>query len=138
MREAEGGAQAARGCTLLEVRHCRIKADAHTVCETPQYLRDCVRAGVSEEERAAIVQAVSQRPMEGDRIEGSGGVLKRRFAGRGKGKSGGYRAIIAYLGEDRPVYLLALFGKGERATLSDAGVAALKTVMKALKSEHES
>lgn len=40
------------------------------------------------------------------------------MAGRGKGKSGGYRTITFYSGPDIPVYLLAVFSKGERAELS--------------------
>lgn len=41
-----------------------------------------------------------------------------RFAGRGKGKSGGYRVIIFWGGEDVPVFLLALDAKNERADLT--------------------
>ncbi len=57
-------------------------------------------------------------PQAGDPIPGTGGALKRRFAGRGKGKSGGYRTVSYFAGEDIPVLLLALINKGERADLS--------------------
>ncbi|MFY9293526.1 MAG: type II toxin-antitoxin system RelE/ParE family toxin [Methylorubrum rhodinum] len=43
-----------------------------------------------------------------------------RFAGKGKGKSGGYRTIHYYGGGDIPVFLLALIDKGERDNLSKA------------------
>ena len=42
------------------------------------------------------------------------------FAGRGKGKSGGYRVITFYAGPKIPAFLLALYAKGERADLSKA------------------
>ncbi len=40
------------------------------------------------------------------------------MAGRGKGKSGGYRVITHYGGDDIPVFLRILLSKGERVTLS--------------------
>jgi len=49
---------------------------------------------------------------------GTGGARKVRFAGRGKGKSGGYRVITFFGGDDIPVFLLNVFSKGERANLS--------------------
>ncbi len=58
--------------------------------------------------------------MAGDLIQGTGGARKVRFAGRGKGKSGGYRVITFYAGERLPVFLLALYAKGERANLTKA------------------
>jgi hypothetical protein len=36
----------------------------------------------------------------------------------GAGKSGGYRTITFYSGEICPVYLLTVFGKGEKSNLS--------------------
>jgi hypothetical protein len=47
-------------------------------------------------------------------------VRKVRFAGRGKGKSGGYRVVTYFAARDVPVLLLALINKGERANLSMA------------------
>jgi len=43
-----------------------------------------------------------------------------RLAGRGKGKSGGYRVVSYFAADDVPVLLLALIDKGERADLSQA------------------
>ena len=42
------------------------------------------------------------------------------LAGRGKGKSGGYRLITYFGGADAPVYLLTVFSKGERDNLTKA------------------
>jgi hypothetical protein len=53
-------------------------------------------------------------------MEGTGGCRKLRFAGKGKGKSGGYRTIHYFGGDDVPVLLLALINKGEVANLSKA------------------
>ncbi len=49
---------------------------------------------------------------------GTGGARKLRFAGRGKGKSGGYRVITFFSGSDIPVFLLNVFAKGEKVDLT--------------------
>ena len=100
----------------------------HSIAETPQFVRDAERLGLSTEEVAAIVNAVASDPLVGDEVQGSGGVRKRRFAGRGKGKSGGYRVITAYFGMDVPVYLIAMLSKGERSNFSRAEIAGCKTM----------
>jgi hypothetical protein len=92
----------------------------HAVVETPTFLRDCDDAEISDEDRLAIVNAIAAEPQLGDLMQGTGGARKRRFAGRGKGKSGGYRTVSYYAAEDVPVLLLALINKGERANLSKA------------------
>jgi hypothetical protein len=90
----------------------------HTVIETASFLNDC--RGLAEEERLEIVAAIAADPHKGDIMPGTGGARKRRFPGRGKGKSGGYRTVSYYAAEDVPVVLLALINKGERADLSKA------------------
>ena len=107
----------------------------HTVAETGAYLRDAKAAGVSDEERERIVREVSADPEDGDLIVGSGGIRKRRIAGRGKGKSGGYRIMVAYVGPDVPAYLLALLGKGDRENFSAAEIAAMSRMTAQLR-EH--
>jgi hypothetical protein len=100
----------------------------HTVVETPQFLRDAAAVGMSEAERKNVVDLVAASPKQGLEIQGSGGVRKIRVAGRGKGKSGGYRIIAAYFGNDAPTYLLALLSKGDRANFSDAEIAGFKAL----------
>jgi hypothetical protein len=69
---------------------------------------------------------ISKDPLLGDLIPRTGGARKRRFAGRGKGKSGGYRTVSYYAGSDVPVLMLALISKGERSDLSQAERNALR------------
>lgn len=100
----------------------------HVVAELPQFLRDVAAAGLSDSEHQAIVNAVAANPLHGNQIRGSGGVRKVRFAGHGKGKSGGYRVITAYFGPEAPVYLLALLSKGERGNFTAAEIAVFKSL----------
>lgn len=81
-----------------------------------------------EGERKNIVDLIAATPLLGVEIKGSGGVRKFRVAGRGKGKSGGYRVIVAYFGDDVPVYLLSLLSKGDRSNFSDAEIAGFKAL----------
>jgi hypothetical protein len=93
-----------------------------TVAETAAYLRSADAAGMTEAERRLAIDTVSADPTAGDLIVGSGGCRKLRIAGRGKGKSGGYRIVTFYAGPDAAVYLLWALSKGRQANLSDAQV----------------
>ena len=104
----------------------------HVVAELPQFVRDAESVGLPEDERTAIIEAIAGEPLQGDEIRGSGGVRKVRFAGRGKGKSGGYRVVTAYFGLDAPVYLVAMLSKGERANFGAAEIAGFKKMTDAI------
>jgi hypothetical protein len=103
-----------------------------TVVETEFYLRDARATGVTDIERLGIVDYIAANPDAGKEIRGTGGARKVRFAGKGKGKSGGYRIITFYGGEDVPVFLLNMFAKNEKTDLSQAERNELKTVLAAL------
>jgi hypothetical protein len=102
------------------------------VIETPDFLKDAKAAGISEAERTNIVEAIAGNPLVGVEIPGSGGARKVRFAGRGKGKSGGYRVITFYGGADIPVFLLNVFAKGDRVNLSQEDVNELRVILAAI------
>ena len=52
-----------------------------------------------------------------------------RFAGNGKGKSGGYRVITFFSGKDIPVFLLNIFAKNEKTDLAPKERRVLKSVL---------
>jgi hypothetical protein len=106
------------------------------VVETPDYLADVRAAGLSDLERQAIIDFLADHPTAGDRIPGTGGARKFRFAGRGKGKSGGYRVITYFGGDDIPVFLLAVFAKGDKVNLSMAERNALRNELKGLATDY--
>lgn len=90
------------------------------VIETATYLRRADDAGMSADERFDLVTMIAADPLTGDVIRGTGGVRKVRFGGRGKGKSGAYRVITFYTGPSLPVFLLTVYPKGVKDTLTDA------------------
>ncbi len=104
-----------------------------TVVETATYLRAAKDAKMSEEEMISAVDLVAADPETGDVMQGTGGVRKVRVAGRGKGKSGGYRVVYFYGGGDIPIFMLTVFGKGEKANLTQGERNALRQMTKILK-----
>ena len=85
---------------------------------------------------------IAANPTAGNVIEGTGGARKVRFAGRGKGKSGGYRVITFFTGTDTPVFLLNIFAKNEKTNLTSRErrilSAVLADIVKAYRTDGES
>ena len=101
----------------------------HTIVETPVFIRSAKQAGVTEAELDHIKSVLAQTPDAGNEISGTGGARKIRFAARGKGKSGGYRVISFYSGEDIPVFLLDVYAKGEKINLTQQEKKILKNLL---------
>ncbi len=101
----------------------------HTVAETAAFIALADKAGMTDVERVAVVQQIVADPTAGDMIVGSGGFRKVRVAGRGKGKSGGYRVATAHLNSERPVYLLFMLSKGRAANFTAEQIEVLKTMI---------
>ena len=100
-----------------------------TVIETPAYLSDAKALSLTEIERAIIVDYIAHHPSAGEVMPGTGGARKVRFGGCGKGKSGGYRVITFYAGEDIPVFLLNIFAKGEKVNVTKAEQNELRAIL---------
>lgn len=96
------------------------KMEMHAIIETNEYLRRAKQCGISDEEREEIVDFIAENPVAGDEISGTGGARKVRFARQGKGKSGGYRVITFFSGQDIPVFLITVFAKNEKTNISKA------------------
>jgi hypothetical protein len=90
-----------------------------TVAETDQFLRDAGHL-MPEIERMELVAYIAANPRSGDLIPETGGVRKLRWAVPGRGKRGGARVIYYFHSERFPVFLLAAYGKNEKANLSKA------------------
>jgi hypothetical protein len=73
----------------------------------------------------------SSRSIRGG-ASGWGGARKFRFARPGRGKSGSWRIVTAYCGPGTPVFLVTVFGNGEKANLSRAEANELAKLVKIL------
>jgi hypothetical protein len=105
----------------------------HTVIETPAYLRAAAEAGMTDQDRELAVLTLAEKPASGDVMQDTGGCRKVRIAKEGTGKSGGYRVITYFGGNDIPVFLLTVFAKGQKANLNQAERNALAKMTKMLK-----
>ncbi len=101
-----------------------------TVVETKMFERhaaDCM----TDDEREEFVDHIARHPDAGTIIRGAGGVRKVRWAVGSGGKSGGVRVIYYFMDETVPIYLLTVFAKSQKVSLSNAQ----KTQLKALAAE---
>lgn len=97
---------------FFETRH-------FTAC-LPEYLND--------DEYRELQQVLLENPMAGDVMPGTGGFRKMRWTDsrRGKGKRGGLRVIYYWIGQDRQIWMFAIYDKDEMVDLSPAEKKALK------------
>lgn len=91
----------------------------HTVAELPEYLRRA-KGLLTAQERQLIIDYLAFSPKAGLLIQGTGGIRKLRWKSEGTGKRGGVRVIYYYHNETMPLYLLTVFGKGEKDDLKRA------------------
>jgi hypothetical protein len=107
-----------------------------TVVETPEFQRRA-RAIMGDEERMALIDFVARNPGTGVPI--GGGVRKFRFARPGAGKSGGYRVVHFFSAEaGTPVFLITVFAKNEKASLTRSETEAVKALGEALAASYGS
>ncbi len=82
-----------------------------------------------EDERAEFASYLAANPESGDLIRGSGGVRKIRWSRAGTGKSGGVRVVYLLRTELGEVYLLTMYAKAVKDSIS---LAVLKEIRRAL------
>lgn len=102
-----------------------------TVVETVRFLKDA-EGLMPESDRARLVEVVGANPDAGDLIPETGGIRKLRWALPGGGKRGGARVIYLFHNENLPLFLLAMYGKNEKANLSKAERNAMAKLVPAL------
>ena len=107
----------------------------HSIVETPEFITGARRV-LTSVETAELIDFLAANPNAGELMEGTGGAHKLRWGAKGKGKRGGARMITYYAGPDLPVFLMAVFAKGERANLSRAERNELRQVLAGLAAEY--
>lgn len=82
------------------------------------------REGISD---ANLSEAIARAEMGLIDADLGGGLIKQRIARAGKGRSGGYRTIIAYRRAGRAVFLLG-FAKSERDNIGNNELGELRMI----------
>jgi mRNA-degrading endonuclease RelE of RelBE toxin-antitoxin system len=73
-------------------------------------------------ELAALGKELSENPKQGTPLGNNIYKIRLAIASKGKGKSGGARVITYLKIEQRNVYLLTIYDKGSRNTISDGEI----------------
>ncbi|WP_185982637.1 addiction module toxin RelE [Aureimonas mangrovi] len=106
-----------------------------TIAEMQGFDRD-ISSLLSEDERSALVEHIALNPEAGVVIPGTGGIRKLRWMGAGKGKSKGIRIIYFYHDLNMPVFLLAVYSKGERLRLTKVEERAMAKIADSIRDEY--
>lgn len=72
----------------------------------------------TEDERDTLIELLALDPLAGEAIPDTGGVRRIRWAAKSQGRRGGANVVYFFRDLNTPVYLLALFRKGESMRLS--------------------
>lgn len=86
-----------------------------TVVELPEFQRRA-KSIMSDREREAAVVWIAENPEAGTSL--GGGLRKVRIPREGSGKSGGFRTIYVFGGLHMPIFLITIFAKNEKASLT--------------------
>jgi hypothetical protein len=90
-----------------------------TIAELDDFIADSKKV-FTEDEYEDLILFLAEHPDAGEVIQGTGGVRKLRWRARGHGKRGGARVIYYFRDLNTPVYLLAVYAKGEKLSLTAA------------------
>ena len=96
--------------------------------ETPVFTRQ-ITALLDDADYRQLQVTLALKPQAGDIIRGSGGLRKIRWAARGRGKSGGIRAIY-YLVADEEIYFLFAYAKNKQEDLDSGQLRLLRNLVK--------
>lgn len=99
--------------------------------ETPTFTR-MVTGLLSDDEYRGLQSDLIDDPERGDLVKGGGGIRKLRHATRGRGKSGGVRAIYYWRKNQHQIYMLVIYPKSKQDDLTDRETAILRDFVKEL------
>ena len=92
------------------------------VFKTKDFARFARKSGVADDALCAAIARAVRGLVDTDL---GGGVIKQRVARPGKGRSGGYRTLIAYRTKERAIFIFG-FAKNTKDNVTDGELAALR------------
>ena len=122
---------------LPAVRQCRmIVRDRMRLYFTRPYER-AIRKLLSDDARTEMEAAIVAAPDAAPVVRGTGGIRKLRWAGSGRGKRGGVRAIYFWRAVPGAVYMLTAYAKADRDDLTAADRKALVRLVAEIERERQ-
>ncbi len=121
------------GCLLVWLTYAPMADIMETMefIETPTFTR-LVTGLLSDDSYRGLQNELAGDPERGDIIKGGGGIRKLRYAVQGRGKSGGVRVIYYWIKDNHQIYLLVVYPKSKKDTLTDKETAMLRELVKEL------
>ncbi|WP_318356806.1 type II toxin-antitoxin system RelE/ParE family toxin [Enterobacter sp.] len=101
--------------------------------ETPMFTRQ-IKQIATDDDLKELQRELIETPDKGDLIQNTGGLRKIRMATGTQGKSGGAR-VIYFLATKEIIWLIMVYPKNVKDSLSDAEKAELKKLTRLLKDE---
>lgn len=95
---------------------------------TKEFARLARRTGLSDTQFLEAAERAERGIVDADL---GGGLIKQRVALPGKGRSGGFRTIIAFRTDDRAIFL-HMFAKSRKSNLTPVELEALREIAKSL------
>lgn len=102
-----------------------------TICEVSAFASEA-RQVFTEDEHERLIIYLAFYPDSGDVMTETGGLRKLRWPARGQGKRGGARVVYYFRDANMPLYLLAVYTKGEKIDLTHAEKKAMRGMVVAL------
>jgi len=87
---------------------------------------------LTDDEYAGLQSVLVLNPEAGDIVKRGGGIRKLRHALPGRGKRGGVRVIYYWLRKNGQIYMLLIYPKSKKDTLTDRETAILFELVKEL------
>jgi hypothetical protein len=94
------------------------------IFKTKLFARFARRERIADRALCGAVQRAERGLVDADL---GGGVIKQRIAREGQGRSGGYRALLAFRSKDRAIFIYG-FAKTERDNIEDDELTTLQEI----------
>jgi len=96
---------------------------SYEVTATPRFKRDIKGLAKKyrslKQEYADLISSLEENPFQGDALGENCFKIRLSIASKGKGKSGGARVITHILIEEKTVFLLTIYDKAEKESITD-------------------
>jgi hypothetical protein len=106
-----------------------------TVVEMPSCARDLDRL-MEDADRDQLIDYLAFNPQAGDIIADTGGIRKVRWKLANRGKRGGARVVYYFRDLNMPLFMLAVYAKNEKVTVSAADKRELRSLVDKLVDQH--
>ena len=108
-----------------------------TFIETTIFTRRWGELGLTDDNLLELQELIMKNPGAGDLIQGTGGLIKLRFALPNTGKSGGIRVLFIDFMRQEKIFLINCYSKSEKDSISDKEKAQYKFLIKSIEEELE-